>query len=184
VRDFYFYRKSAIWISLGQLGVILFCLWYVLLLLLDIVVLVTLASHCSIMPMNSLCPCLVCGFTCLSFNVLLLLLCFITYIRSCCFWTHCIPNNSYVRLWVTSLPRYYILRSTFATCFSCTHRLHTVNINQITPISFAPVPWPLYPRCPPLPTSDSWRRPLWLAIAPSAVDCVWLSTVSQSVKYD
>jgi len=24
-------------------------------------------SHCSIMPMNSLCPCLVCGFTCLSF---------------------------------------------------------------------------------------------------------------------
>lgn len=46
--------------------------------------------------------------------------------------------------------------------------------NQITPISFAPVHWPLSPRCP--PTSDSWRRPWWLAIAPSAVDCVWLST--------
>lgn len=130
-----------------QLGVILFCLWYVLLLLLGSSTSHT-PSHCSITLMNSLCPCLVCGFTCLSFMI-----CCCCSVLSLTYVLAAFELSAYqtTAMWDCEWLAYHDI-TFFAVHWLRVFHAHIdwirSTFNQITPISFAPVPWPLPPRAP------------------------------------
>ena len=158
MRDFWFYRKSAVWIRLGQLGVILFCLWYVLLLLLGssrlLVTLQVIAVLCQwtvyahaqsesvVLPVCLLMFCCCCSVLSL------------TYVFAA-FELTAYQTAMWVWLTITTLHSSQYIGSVFFMHTWTEYGQHFIKSHRFPLHPPCPGPWPHVAP----PTSDSWRRP-------------------------